>query len=98
MKKDFLKVFIILILASAVCVAGDDSKTGTAGAEELLLPVGGRSTALAGSNIAEVEGIDAIQWNPAGVAQITGSGEAMFSHMNYFANIGVEFGGVGFTA
>ena len=98
MKKDFLKVFIILILASAACFAGDDSKTGTAGPEELLLPVGGRSTALAGSNIAEVEGIDAIQWNPAGVAQITGSGEAMFSHMNYFANIGVEFGGVGFTA
>lgn len=98
MKKDCLKVVIILILASAVCVAGDDSKTGTAGAEELLLPVGGRSTALSGSNLATVEGIEAIQWNPAGVAQITGSGEAMFSHMNYFAGIAVEYGAIGITA
>jgi len=98
MKKDMLKVLFILIVASAVCVAGDDSKTGTAGAEELLLPVGGRSTALSGSTVATVEGIDAIQWNPAGLAQIAGSGEAMFSHMNYFADIGVDYGAIGFSS
>ncbi len=98
MKKDFLKVLCILLLASAACVAGDDSKTGTAGAEELLLPVGGRSTALAGADLASVNGIDAIFWNPAGVATIDGSGEAMFSHMNYFAGISLEYGALGFKA
>ncbi len=95
MKKDWLKVLFILLLASAMCVAGDDSKMGTAGALELLLPVGARSSALAGANLASVEGIDAVFWNPAGVANISGSGEAMFSHMNYFANIALEYGSIG---
>ncbi|HTR80087.1 MAG TPA: PorV/PorQ family protein [Bacteroidota bacterium] len=98
MKKDCLKVLGILLLASAVCVAGDDSKTGTAGAEELLLPVGGRSIALAGANLANVDGIEAVFWNPAGVAIMQGDGEATFSHMNYFADIGLEYGSIGFKA
>ncbi len=79
--------------------AGNTNRTGTAGAQELLIPVGGRGVALGSSNIAFSTGVDAIYWNPAGVARSTFGTEAYFSHMSYFAGIGVDYGAlsVGFS-
>ena len=82
----------LILLSSAY--AGDVNRTGTAGAQELLIPVGARDLALGGSSVASTNGVDAIYWNPAGLAKIT-SVEAMFSHLNYIADIGVEYGVVG---
>lgn len=82
-----------LILLSSV-YAGDNNRTGTAGAQELLIPVGARDLALGGSSVASTNGVDAIYWNPAGLSKIN-SVEAMFSHLSYFADIGVEYGVVG---
>lgn len=78
--------------------AGNINRTGTAGAQELLIPVGARSIALGGSNIAFVSGADAIYWNPAGLSRSQFGTEAQFSHMTYIADIGVEYGAVGVTA
>lgn len=89
-----LIVAILSLCGMQISLAGNESKKGTAGAQELLLPIGARGIALGGSNASTVRGIEAIHWNPAGLALINGRGEALFSHMNYIADIGVNFGAV----
>jgi hypothetical protein len=88
-------LFGLILLSSAY--AGDVNRTGTAGAQELLIPVGARDLALGGSSVASTNGVDAIYWNPAGLSKIN-SVEAMFSHLNYIADIGVEYGAIGINA
>ncbi|UCE05574.1 MAG: PorV/PorQ family protein [bacterium] len=91
------KKFIILALAVAVLLvgvqaeAGTGKRIGTAGASELLIPVGARATALGGANLASVSGIDAMYWNPAGVAGSSNRAEAMFSHLTWIGDINVEY-------
>lgn len=86
-------IFSLLFLAMAGLVvqvnAGNTDRVGTAGAQELLIPVGARGTALGGSMVACVGGVDAVYWNPAGIASSKQSVEAMFSHMTYIADIGL---------
>jgi hypothetical protein len=85
----------LVLLSSAN--AGDVNRTGTAGASELLIPVGARDLSLGGSSVASTNGVDAIYWNPAGLASTNGV-EAMFSHLSYFADIGVVYGAIGVNA
>ncbi len=95
-----LAVFCLgLLLVPAFVYAGNPSKRGTAGALEILLPVGARGTALAGTATASMVGVEAIHWNPAGLSRGWGEGgiEAMFSHMNYFADIAVDYAGIGWN-
>jgi len=94
-KKALYALQILLLCVSVATVrAGNDSKRGAAGGVEVLLPVGARGQALAGSNLATTSGVEAIHWNPAGVGRINGSGEAIFSHTNYIADIGLTYGAV----
>lgn len=90
MKKIFLLSLALLLVMSAVLLAGNDQRIGTAGAQELRIPVGSRSTSLAGSVIASASGAEALFWNPAGAARLTGT-EAMFSHLEYFADMNMEY-------
>lgn len=92
----------LLLLMSVDVYAGSRDRAGTATATELLIPVGARDLALGGANIAMTSGIEAIYWNPAGLSRSRYSATAMFSHMEYIADIGVEyaavagnFGGIG---
>ena len=98
--KILIAVFLVALLAPLVAFAGNSSKRGTAGAMELTLPVGARGTALAGTGTASMTGLEAIHWNPGGFARGWGerSVEAIFSHMNYFANIGIDYAAVGWNA
>jgi len=91
-------VFITAIDADA----GTGKRRGTAGALELLLPVGSRGTAMGGNFVSAISGVEAMHWNPAGVAASPYGAELMASHFNYIADINVEyaaaaakFGGVG---
>ncbi len=77
-------------------------RIGSAAATELLIPVGARGTAMGGANMAVSEGVEAIHWNPAGLARMDYSAEAMVSTMAYIADIrmnyvtvGLKFGGFG---
>ena len=88
-------VFAINFLIIATAFAGNTNRTGTAGAQELLIPVGASGIALGGSDVALVSGTNAIYWNPAGLARSSFSTEALFSHSAYFANIGIDYGAVG---
>jgi uncharacterized cupredoxin-like copper-binding protein len=64
------------------------------GAAQLLIPVGARGIAMGNANIASSTGVEALFWNPANVASMNRSVDVMFSHMNYIADIGVEYGAV----
>jgi hypothetical protein len=89
----FLASAALLGMVSLIAVAGNINRTGTAGAQELLIPVGAKDVALGGSNMAYTAGVDAIYWNPAGVARGDGV-QAMFSHMSYIGDVGIEYGAV----
>lgn len=91
--KKIILVFILLFLTLPL-LAGDDSRKGTTGADQLLIPVGARGIATGGSFIASLTGLESIYYNPAGL-DITQRTEAMFSYMNYIADINVSYIAVG---
>lgn len=94
------KRFLMFLLVSALVVGivglapAQNKRVGTAAAPELLIPVGARDFAMAGSNLATAYGLEAVHWNPAGLGRLTYSAEALFSSMSYIADIGVTYGGV----
>ncbi len=93
MKKIIALSLALLLLSSAVLLAESDRRLGTAGALELRIPVGSRGTAMGGTLVANAYGVDALYWNPAGAANQIGT-EAMFSHLDYFAGMNVEYAAV----
>jgi len=70
-------------------------RIGSAAATELLIPVGARGTAMGGANMATSEGVEAIHWNPAGLARARYSAEAIVSTMAYIADIRMNYAAVG---
>lgn len=91
------KAIAILVLAAlglTQAFAGAGNRAGTNGASELLIPVGTREIAMGGSTISTSAGVEALFWNPAGTARMKGSADLYFSHMSYFADIGVNYGAV----
>jgi len=92
--KRFIFVLIVTFLSTLEIFAGGRNRVGTAGAQELLIPIGARGTALGGSYISSISGIDALFWDPAGISGTTQNAEAMFSHMTYIADIGISAVGV----
>ena len=85
---------IILLLATSITFAAGGSRTGTAGASQLLIPVGPRGIAMGESNLVSASGIEALFWNPAGVSHMKNNADVMFSYMSYIADIGVQYGAV----
>ena len=91
MKKYF--TLIILSIFTASLYAGDVARKGTTGAEQLLIPVGARGLATGGAFVANLTGLESVYYNPAGLDVLPGT-EAMFSYMNYIADINVSYFGV----
>jgi hypothetical protein len=96
MNKSLMLLVTLVLLAglSAELYAGAGNRTGTSGASELLIPVGTRDIALGGATIATTKGVEALYWNPAGTAKMSGGVSLYFSHMEYIADIGVDYGAV----
>ena len=98
---------LLLGPGAGVAGAGSSERQGTSGANEMRIPVGPRSTALGGTTVADANGPEALFWNPAGLATLTGT-DAYFSHLNYIADMNVNyfalvtragsFGNIGFSA
>ena len=94
MKNRSLNVIVmaaVILLLTISAQAGTGKRIATAGAMELLIPVGARATALGGANLANVYGIDAMYWNPAGVVGTSQRAEAMFSHLQWIGDINVNY-------
>ncbi len=92
MKKLFT---VIMMLTFAVSLfAGDTARKGTAGAEQLLIPVGARSIATSGAFNSHFSGLESVYYNPGGLDRMNGT-EAMFSMMSYIADINVSYFAIG---
>jgi len=89
MKHKVVILLMVLLLSAASATAGNSLKIGTAGAQELLIPIGARSGALGGAVTASSYGTEAIFWNPAGLASLQNV-EVMFTHLPYIADIYVN--------
>jgi hypothetical protein len=93
-KIKILVVILTLLVSVSNIYASGGNRTGTAGAEELAIPVGTRGIAMGTGNVANSFGIEALYWNPAGAATLEHSVDILFSHMSYIADIGVQYGAV----
>ena len=74
----------------------DQNRVGTSGAVELLVPLTARYVSLGASTtsaLPNMNGLEALYANPAGLVNNTGT-SALFSRMNYVANIGVSYFGL----
>jgi hypothetical protein len=91
-----MRTLILLFILSInfTLFAGDQTRKGTSGADQVLIPVGARSIATGGAFISTISGVEAIYYNPAGLDVMNGS-EAMFSFMNYIADINVSYVAIG---
>lgn len=90
----YLLVFL-LVLSFADIYASGGRRNGTAGAQELLIPVGARGLALNSANVAGLSGVESIFYNPAGLGKMAGNVETMFSYMNYIADINLVYAAAG---
>jgi hypothetical protein len=97
MKIKHLLVFIAILLVITGTVYAGGTKVGTAAAAELMIPMGARSVGIGGSNIANVQGAEAIYWNPAGLSLVDG-GQAKFDYVSYFADMSISYLAAGIKA
>lgn len=88
-----IAVAALLGLAAGLAHAGSDGRKGTAGAAELQIPVGARGVALGSAVAADVDGAEAMFYNPAGMSGL-GATDVLFSHTQYFADMRMNFAGV----
>jgi hypothetical protein len=89
------KGFIALAMLAVFAAGFGDGfasarRLGTAGASELLIPMGARAIGIAGADIAALSGTDALFHNPAGLAGIGGT-EFGFNYMSYFADMNISY-------
>jgi hypothetical protein len=63
---------VALMLAATVAYGGDESRKGTTGADQLLIPVGARSIATGGAFLAATKGVEAIYYSALRVLEETG--------------------------
>ena len=90
----FSTLLLVLFAITADVQAGSGMRKGTAGATELLIPVGARGTALGGAFTSGISGVEALYFNPAGVAASDLNTEIMFTHLNWIADINIEYAAV----
>lgn len=85
----FILIFNLVFISTAQ--AGKESKKGTAGAQELLIPIEAKGLALGNSTVSFIKGIQALSWNPAGLANSENVFEILFSYNSYIADIGINY-------
>lgn len=94
MKKNvMLTVLSVCAFLLGTTLAFAQQKAGLSAAPELTIPIGARYVATSGANIANVAGIDAITWNPAGLDAANAS-SALFSYRQYIADINISYAAV----
>jgi|SaaInl7_200m_RNA_FD_contig_111_188247_length_7712_multi_4_in_0_out_0_3 hypothetical protein len=81
----------VLLAAFAEADAGNQERIGTAAAQELRIPVGSRGTALGGAALANVRGLEAMYWNPAGLVLGETKREVTFSYLDYMADMNMNY-------
>ena len=96
-----MKRLVVILLAigtiiPATVLAGNEDRIGTAGATQLLINPWARSSALANSNIATVQGIEGAFMNVAGLA-FTRKTELMFTNTNWMKGSDISINAIGLS-
>ena len=92
--KNTFKIFLGCAVLASSLTAGTVRSQCTAGAAQLLIPVGAETIALSGANAAGVTGVDALWLNVAGLAHHSSGFQGTVSTMSYIADINVTHGGM----
>ena len=97
-KMDIQKLLLICLLSLVSFFVSaqeeGDSRTGEAGASELLINPWAQSSGMSGANTASIRGLESVFLNVAGLAGIE-STELIFSHASWFADISINAFGFG---
>jgi len=88
--------FILFLLLTLNCFAGNPDRAGSAGASELLINPWARSSGWAGANMASVRGLEAAYLNVAGIA-FTKNTELLFSKTKWLVGSDIDINAFGFT-
>ena len=94
--KNTFKIFLGCAVLVSALTAGTVRSQGTAGASQLLIPVGTETVALSGTNVGTVAGIDALFTNVAGLARHNSGLQGTVSTTSYIADIDVMYAGMGY--
>ena len=92
--KNTFKIFLGCAVLASALTAGTVRSQGTAGAAQLLIPVGTETVALSGTNVGTVSGIDALFTNVAGLARHNSGFQGTVSTTSYIADIDVMYAGM----
>ena len=87
-----MKTVFISMLTLTVLIGGDESRIGTSGGNQVLVPVGARGIAMSGSDRVFSSGLESVYWNPAGLAR-TENPSALATSMDLFNDVGVSYFG-----
>jgi hypothetical protein len=87
--------FLTLTLFGNHLYAGNPDRQGEAGAYELLINPWARAAGLNGLVTARVTGVEAMNFNPAGVARINGRTEVAIAHTQYLVGTGLTLNTAG---
>lgn len=87
-------MFIEALAALAVTVAAAENRTGTAGVAAFKIPAGARPAALGGAFVGLADDLNAVTWNPAGLAELHAP-EIALLHAQYFVDTTYESIGCG---
>lgn len=87
-------VLFSTILTGTLVIAGNEDRTGTAGATHLLINPWSRSAAMADAGIASTRGLEATFTNIAGLA-FTEKTQLKFNTSNWMGNSGISFSSAG---
>lgn len=102
MKKFFSFVCIMVVLAmntdARAQLRQSITKVGTTAAQFLKIGAGVRAIGMGGAFVAVANDVTALYWNPAGIATISGGGEATFNHAEWLAETAYDFAGVTLNA
>ncbi len=93
-----LVIFLLSAMCTSLLLAGDPDRVGTASGIQVLVPVGSRTLAMGGADVASTKNIDAIFWNPAGLGELSSKNVAgMFSNQKLIADISTSYFAMGFN-
>ena len=92
--KNTFKLFLGCAVLASALTAGTVRSQGTAGAAQLLIPVGTETVALSGTNVGTVAGVDALYTNVAGLARHNSGIQGTVSTTTYIADIDIMYAGM----
>ncbi|MGE5399331.1 MAG: PorV/PorQ family protein [Ignavibacteriales bacterium] len=96
MRKFFHLVILLVIImfgssTTEAQIFRDITKVGTTAAQFLKIGAGARALGMGGAYAAVSDDIYSTYWNPAGIANSQGSGQASFNHAQWLADIRYDY-------